>query len=155
MSVVVYAVVKNIPISINDEKQNVPWNTEVLIEGSTDEALQESFEYVIPKTPEGFKVKDRFEEPLCLHILYEDFSGDGIIYSQAFAGEGSADVSISDSDKGEFKQEMINGRNAIIIYRDNLCTIMIEDGTSVFTIHGDKEDYNVLFNMAVEVTVAE
>ena len=155
MSVAVYAVVKNIPISINDEKQDVPWNMEVLIEGSTDEALQESFEYVIPTTPEGFKIKERFEEPLHLQIIYEDSSGDGLFYSQVFAGEGSADVSISDSDKVEVKQEMINGRNAVIMYRDNLCTIIIEDGTNIFTIHGGEKDYNVLYNMALEVTAAE
>lgn len=149
MSITVYAIVKaNIPLNVGN--QDAPWSA--LVEGSKDETLQENFEYITPKTPEGFHVEDRVEEPLNLVIYYKNDLGEGIIYSQAFGEGGQANLNIPDASVLETMEETINERNAVITrHYGDIYSIVIEDGVSVFVISGDCS-YDILHDIAVDVT---
>ena len=149
MSITVYAIVReHIPFNVGNH--NGPWSA--LVEGSQDESLQADFEYVTPKTPEGFQIEERVEEPLNLIIYYKNDLGNGIVYSQAFGGGGQVDINVSDGYVLETFEETINDRNAIVYrYDGDVCSIVIEDGVSVFVISGDCA-YETLYDMAVEVT---
>ena len=150
MSITVYAVIKNIPFNISNNPDD---SYNIVIEGDTSEDIQQSFHYVTPKTPEGFHVKEKEEQPLGQTIIYENTGGETIIYSQVFAEGGHADLNVPSSTSYDIIEETINGRNAIITqhYGVDIYSIIIEDGTSVFTIVGSG-DYSVLYGIALEVT---
>ena len=159
MSITVYAIVKaNIPFNIgstggqSSDGDLINPNMTVLIEGSSDTELQGTFEYKIPATPEGFQEVSRSEESLGLIITYENASGESIIYSQAFGEGGQADLEVREDGVLSVSEEIINDRNAVITHHyDDLYTIMVEDGTSVFLITGNC-DYDIIYNIAVEIT---
>lgn len=151
LAITAYAIIKE-HINFNVSRQNANGRgLEVLTRRSTEEEVQESFEYIYPKTPEGFHIEETTENPLSLDILYESDSGSWIIYSQVFGEGGETDVNAPDVD---FKEDTINERNALINRSsETYNTIIIEDGTNVFTIIGHC-DFDILHSMAEEVTDA-
>ncbi len=157
MAVTACAIIKNIPISVTYDENDYPG---LLIERSDDTEARDSFEYIIPVTPEGFEVIEKFEEPTYLTIMYENpsdwsFSKRTIIYSQYYADGGHAELNVPDSDQAEVREETINGRNAVIRVMDkNNYEIIIEDGKNVFAITGFC-DYEIMYDMAVDVTSAD
>ena len=149
LSITVYAAVKgNIPFNIG--MQDGPWN--LITEGSNDPEIQSSFEYVVPDTPEGFREEARVEEDLSLIIHYLNPAGESIIYAQSFGEGGRAELNFPEGRDMEVTEEIINERNAIITHHGgDIYSITIEDGTSVFVIHGDC-GYDILYDMALGVT---
>ena len=149
MSITVYAIVKEIPLNI--VHQDDYWSFSVM--GREDTDARKDFEYIIPKTPEGFEVDEKFEQPTTLVICYKDSRGKSIIYEQIYAGDGQADLNIGDKSQYDIEEDTINGRKAIITHYkyDGTYSVIVEDGISVFRISGIC-DYDILYNMAAEVT---
>ena len=148
MTVSVYAIVKEIPLSFS--QQDDSWG--VMIESSNGSSSKKDFKYILPKTPDGFQVEEKNEGSLSLHIAYIGPSNESILYSQVFGGDGKAEMNVPHSGDNEVYEEKINDRSAIIAHLPgNISYIMIEDGINVFLIQGTC-DYAILYEMALDVT---
>ena len=108
----------------------------VLSKGSDNPDLQEHFEFVIPETPDGFEMVEKNEESLHLWMVYENSSGEPIIYEQSFIGDGCIDISLPQDGNVEVTEETINDRNAVIINESNQHYIIVEDGMNMFCVKG-------------------
>ena len=138
-----------IPIIISNEEDPLG----ALIEVSRDPEAQKSFEYIYPEVPEDYHIDEKSEDETSLMVGYLGSQDKAFLYWQTLAKGGHAQLNVPDG--CEARREIINGRNAVIMDKgDGIYFIMIEDGTNVFQFEGSC-GYDMLYDMAVQVTSAE
>ena len=152
--IAVFFTVKNKVTNTNHIPLNINYSdgpVNIMTKGSDDSKLQASFKNLDITVPKGFEIKKRNEKPLSLEMVYENSSGDYIIFTQTFAKEGKVDISVPKGDSFEVKEEKINGRSAVTLDYDGNHYIIVEDGTNAFIIKGFC-DQSILYDIAMDVS---
>lgn len=87
-----------------------------------------------PAPPTGYRIVDERLDESGYYLVFENEHGNRLNYSQQFAEGFSINV---DSEEREIENEVINGKDIVIAEdKDDMITIVTEDGNYVFVITG-------------------
>ena len=125
------------------------WDISPVHEGEpqADDGL--SFIPIKPHIADGYVITDSSLDESGYNIEYRDTAGHEISYYQFPADTSSMYLNTGEATR----RELINDREAIITQYDEGWSIVINNGDSVMSLSGDC-DYQVLYNMAVQLTEA-